>query len=242
MDIFISRGAQDPEVRIRFPAEPDIVWPMLRELDEYCAGDEPARIVGDSSPIPNLTQYIRCADVEEAADIRKLNVLAEMVDRMSTEEQRTFSGALDAESVNGLDDVLNIASSLGQYEFLEGITSDKELGGWLVEHGQAGVDFPEEVRPYLNQVNEAIRAGLPEAKEKISWSMPTYWKGKNLIQFAVFQKHIGLYPGPEAVEAFAQQLEGYETSKGTIRLPLDWPLPLETIAELGRWCLRAYGK
>lgn len=150
MDIFISRGAQDPEVRIRFPAEPDIVWPMLRELDEYCAGDEPARIVGDSSPIPNLTQYIRCADVEEAADIRKLNVLAEMVDRMSTEEQRTFSGALDAESVNGLDDVLNIASSLGQYEFMEGITSDKELGGWLVEHGQAGVDFPREVWPYLD--------------------------------------------------------------------------------------------
>ena len=58
----------------------------------------------------------------------------------------------------------------------------------------------------------------------------------------MFQKHIGLYPGPEAVEAFAQQLEGYETSKGTIRLPLDRPLPLETIAELGRWCLRAYGK
>ena len=50
------------------------------------------------------------------------------------------------------------------------------------------------------------------------------------------------FQGPEAVEAFAQQLEGYETSKGTIRLPLDRPLPLETIAELGRWCLRAYGK
>ena len=71
MDIFISRGAQDPEVRIRFPAEPDIVWPMLTELDEYCASNGPARIVGTSSQVPNLTQYISCADVEDAADIRK---------------------------------------------------------------------------------------------------------------------------------------------------------------------------
>ena len=100
----------------------------------------------------------------------------------------------------------------------------------------------EEVQPMLREVRETLRGAIPEAAEKLSWSMPTYWKGKNLIQFAVFQKHIGLYPGPEAVEAFAQQLEGYETSKGTIRLPLDWPLPLETIAELGRWCLRAYVK
>lgn len=124
MDIFISRGAQDPEVRIRFPAEPDIVWPMLTELDEYCASSDPVRIVGDSTQVPNLTQYINCADVEDAADIRKLNELAEMVDGMSTEEQRIFSGALDAESINGLDDVLCIASSLGEYEFIEGVTTD----------------------------------------------------------------------------------------------------------------------
>lgn len=136
MDIFISRGAQDPEVRIRFPAEPDIVWPMLRELDEYCASNDPLRIVGTSALDPNLIQYISCADVEDAADIRKLSELAELVDGMSTEEQRIFAGALDAESVNGLDDVLAIASSLGHYEFIEGVTCDKELGGWLVEPGQ----------------------------------------------------------------------------------------------------------
>ncbi len=150
MDIFISRGAQDPEVRTPFPAEPDIVWPMLRELDEYCASNDPARIAGTSALVPNLTQYISCADVEDAADIRKLNELAELVDGMSSEEQNIFAGALDAESVNGLDDVLRIASNLGQYEFIEGVTSDKELGGWLVEHGQAGVEFPEAVRPYLD--------------------------------------------------------------------------------------------
>ena len=55
---------------------------------------------------------------------------------------------------------------------------------------------PEEAQPYLNQVREAIRAALPEAQERISWSMPTYWKGRNIIHFAGFKKHIGLYPGP----------------------------------------------
>ena len=95
---------------------------------------------------------------------------------------------------------------------------------------------PEEVRIYLRQVNEAIKAGIPEAKEKISWSMPTYWKGRNLIQFAAAKKHIGLYPGLEAVEAFAEQLAEYKTSKGAIQLPYHKPLPLELIAEIAKWC------
>ena len=95
---------------------------------------------------------------------------------------------------------------------------------------------PEDVQPYLRQVDSAIRAALPEAEEKISWSMPTYWRGHNLIQFAASKRHIGLYPGPEAVEAFAGRLEGFQTSKGTIRLPYDRPLPLELIAEIAKWC------
>ena len=95
---------------------------------------------------------------------------------------------------------------------------------------------PEEVRIYLRQVNEAIKAGIPEAKEKISWSMPTYWKGRNLIQFAASKRHIGLYPGAEAVEAFAGRLTDYKTSKGTIQLPYSKPLPLELIADIAKWC------
>ena len=101
---------------------------------------------------------------------------------------------------------------------------------------------PEEVQPILWQLQETIREAIPDAKEKISWSMPTFWKGCNLIQFAASQKHIGLYPGPEAVEAFADRLEGYPTSKGTIRLPLNQPIPLELIADIARWCEAAYGK
>ena len=95
---------------------------------------------------------------------------------------------------------------------------------------------PEEVQDYLRQVNDAIKASIPEAKEKISWSMPTYWKGRNLIQFAAAKKHIGLYPGPEAVEVFSGRLTEYKTSKGTIQLPYSKPLPLELIAEIAKWC------
>ena len=74
---------------------------------------------------------------------------------------------------------------------------------------------PEAAQPYLRQIHDAIQRALPDAVQKISWSMPTYWKKQNLIQFAASKKHIGLYPGPAAVEAFADQLQGYETSKGT---------------------------
>ncbi len=101
---------------------------------------------------------------------------------------------------------------------------------------------PEEVQPLLRQLQETIHGAIPEAKEKISWSMPTFWKGRNLIQFAASRKHIGLYPGPEAVEVFADRLAEYQTNKGTIRLPMDRPLPLELVAEIARWCEAANGK
>lgn len=95
---------------------------------------------------------------------------------------------------------------------------------------------PEQAQPFLRQINETIKSALPDAIGKISWSMPTYWKKRNLIHFAAFKKHIGLYPGPEAVEAFADKLKEYKTSKGTIRFPFDKPLPLELIGEIARWC------
>jgi uncharacterized protein YdhG (YjbR/CyaY superfamily) len=58
---------------------------------------------------------------------------------------------------------------------------------------------------------------LPEAEERISWSMPAYWKGRNIIHFAASKKHLGLYPGDEATAAFAEELSSLGVSKGTIR-------------------------
>ena len=94
----------------------------------------------------------------------------------------------------------------------------------------------EAARPFLQAVRETIRGALPDAEERISWSMPTFWRGKNIIQFAASKRHIGLYPGPEAAAWFQDKLTGYETSKGTIRLPYQEPLPLELIGEIADWC------
>ena len=101
---------------------------------------------------------------------------------------------------------------------------------------------PEKAQPLLKEINETIRAAIPDTMEKISWSMTTYWKKRNLIQFAAFKNHVGLYPGPEAVEKFADRLTGYQTQKGTIRLPYDQPLDWELVAEIAVWCEKENGK
>ena len=100
----------------------------------------------------------------------------------------------------------------------------------------------EAVRPKLNEVRAILRSALPDAQERISWSMPTYWKGQNLIHFAASKKHIGLYPGGEATTVFAEELAGIDVSKGTIRLPYDKELPADLIKKIAVWCREEYGK
>ena len=95
---------------------------------------------------------------------------------------------------------------------------------------------PESVQPFLIQVRDTIRAVLPEAQERISWSMPTYWNKHNIIHFAAFKKHIGIYPGPKAIENFADRLTEYKTSKGAVQLSYSKPLPLDLIADIAKWC------
>ena len=99
----------------------------------------------------------------------------------------------------------------------------------------------EAAQPKLRELRAILRAAVPEAEERISWSMPTYWKGRNLIHFAASKKHLGIYPGGEATTVFAAELQDYDVSKGTIRLPYDRPLPAELIARIARWCFEEYG-
>ncbi|QHI71725.1 iron chaperone [Aminipila terrae] len=96
----------------------------------------------------------------------------------------------------------------------------------------------EAVRPLLQGIRETIRAAAPEAVEKISWRMPTFWQDENLIHFAAFKKHIGIYPGGEATAEFAERLVGYKTSKGAIQLPLDKPIDHELITDIVRWRIK----
>ncbi len=94
---------------------------------------------------------------------------------------------------------------------------------------------PSDVQPLLQSIRETIHAAAPDAIEKISWRMPTFWQGENLVHFAAFKKHIGLYPGGEAVGVFAERLTGYKTSTGAIQLPIGKPIDHELIADIVRW-------
>lgn len=88
----------------------------------------------------------------------------------------------------------------------------------------------------LKRIREALKAALPEAEERISWSMPTFWKKHNILHFAAAKKHIGLYPGLDAVAAFAEELKDYKTDKGTIRIPYG-KVDTELVKRIARWCL-----
>lgn len=65
--------------------------------------------------------------------------------------------------------------------------------------------------------------------------MPTYWEGHNIVHFAASKKHVGLYPGPAAVEEFAETLKGYKTDKGTIHIPYG-KVDAELIKRIVLWC------
>jgi len=96
--------------------------------------------------------------------------------------------------------------------------------------------FPEETQKILQKLRETIKACAPQAEEKISYQMPTFaLKGNNLVHFAAFKNHIGFYPTPSGIEAFKQELAGYEGAKGSVQFPIDEPLPLELIGKIVRF-------
>jgi len=95
---------------------------------------------------------------------------------------------------------------------------------------------PEHVQPLLYHIRDIIHNVLPEAEELISWKMPTYRGRHNIIHFASYKKHIGLYPGEKAIEHFSDRLKGYRTSKGAVQFPYDVPLPDELIGDIAKWC------
>jgi len=148
--MILHLSCQSCGIGLDLPATPAEVADRLSTLREGLETTAPVQISGVDGPIPNLLPYIQNADPESESDLQKLNALAEKISGMSRQEQRIFSGVLDAESINGLDDVLRAADSLGRYELIEGVTSDRALGGWLVEHDRLEVKFPKEVQPYLD--------------------------------------------------------------------------------------------
>ena len=92
--------------------------------------------------------------------------------------------------------------------------------------------FPEDTQKILEEIRATIKAVAPEAEEKISYQMPTFFLKGNLIHFAAFKKHIGIYPTPSGTQAFKDEISMYQGAKGSIRLPIDEPMPLKLISRI----------
>jgi len=95
--------------------------------------------------------------------------------------------------------------------------------------------FPEEIRKMLEEIRTTIKLAAPEAEEKISYQMPTFFLDGNLIHFAAFKNHIGLYPTPSGIEEFKTELSKYQGAKGSVRLPIDEPIPLKLIHRIVKY-------
>lgn len=89
--------------------------------------------------------------------------------------------------------------------------------------------FPESAQQKLIEIYHIIKKAAPEASEKISYAMPTFYLHGNLVHFAAYKNHIGFYPAPSGLDAFKTQIAKYKHSKGAVQFPLDKPLPVKLI-------------
>lgn len=93
--------------------------------------------------------------------------------------------------------------------------------------------FPSNVREILEKIRLTIRKAAPDAEETISYQIPTFkLKGSPLVYFAAYKEHIGLYPGPRGNAELQEELSAYKAGKGTLRFPLDKPIPFDLISKV----------
>ncbi len=91
-------------------------------------------------------------------------------------------------------------------------------------------EFPEETRRALEEVRAVIREAAPDAVETMSYAIPTFdLKGRHLVHFAGYARHVGFYPGADGIAAFAGELTRFKSAKGSVQFPLDEPLPLDLV-------------
>jgi uncharacterized protein YdhG (YjbR/CyaY superfamily) len=92
--------------------------------------------------------------------------------------------------------------------------------------------FPKEIQKLLKEVRDAIKATAPEATEKITYQIPTFYLNGNLVHFAAFKNHIGFYPTSSGIAAFKDELKEYNSAKGSVQFPLDKPMPIDLIKRI----------
>jgi uncharacterized protein YdhG (YjbR/CyaY superfamily) len=95
---------------------------------------------------------------------------------------------------------------------------------------------PEQSQGYVQKIREVIHAAVPKAKEKISYQIACFeLDGRNLVYFAGWKSHVSMYPVPSGTKAFSKEISKYADGKGTIKFPLDKPLPLKLIRQVVKY-------
>lgn len=107
----------------------------------------------------------------------------------------------------------------------------------MVENKKSLIDayiaqFPEEVQEILQKLRKVIREEAPDAEEKISYQMPTFYLKGNLVHFAAYKNHIGFYPAPSGIEKFKDELAPYKGAKGSVQFPISQELPFELVRRI----------
>jgi len=98
--------------------------------------------------------------------------------------------------------------------------------------------FDDNVKLKLNEIRRAIRTCIPFVKEKMAYGMPTYYYHENVVHFAGYASHIGLYPNPSGVFSFEKEIDKYKWSKGSIQFPIDEKLPIELIIRITEYRIK----
>jgi len=92
--------------------------------------------------------------------------------------------------------------------------------------------FPGDVQRKLQQIRLIVRKAAPQAAEKISYGVPTFYLRGNLVHFAAYSSHIGFYPTPSGIAKFKEELSPYKHAKGSVQFPLEQPLPADLIEKI----------
>ena len=148
MILTLARDNSGRCVGLRLPADPADIAAAYEKLDAVSMDDRQTHILRAETGVGSLDRWLRDRPMDRPGDYIELGELSEKITRMDDKAIKTFDGALTGASINSVADVLRVADSLTEYVFISDVTTEKELGRFLVDSGYKG--FPESVKPYLD--------------------------------------------------------------------------------------------
>ena len=148
LKLHLTRADDYEGVYLQLPATSAEFGEVCSWLDEISTDISSTRIKGAISDAWNIGKYLKNTDINAPGQLDKLNRIAEVIGIMDRDKCHTFEGALDAESVNGLDDIIDIGEQLDRYLYIPHVTTHQELGLFLVNRDIK--PFDDSVCPYLD--------------------------------------------------------------------------------------------